>query len=212
MAPPWEKPASTMRAAAMPRVRSRAISASTCACDRRTPGRSARACSSASRMSYHARITHAVVDRHRHHRRMRKEEAHRHRRRQAEGVHRLRPAVAVVAQAVHPDDGRIRIRRGLDFDGGEDVGHVRVVKGRQGSDSNCAGRVNRIRDDARRNSSLTPEREPRRRNFKGSSPTGSDSHFAKPAKCESDPCVTCSTSPRSPPSSAARRAGAPRSA
>jgi hypothetical protein len=46
-----------MRASAMPRAFSRAMSASTCACERRTPATSARCERFASRMSYHAGIT-----------------------------------------------------------------------------------------------------------------------------------------------------------
>jgi len=42
IAPPCEKPASTMREAATPRFFSLAISSSTCACEARTPAASSR--------------------------------------------------------------------------------------------------------------------------------------------------------------------------
>ena len=61
----------------------------------------------------------AVVDRHRHRRRVREQEADREPRRQAERRHHLRPAVAVVAQSVQPDDGGGRLRAGFDLDGGQ---------------------------------------------------------------------------------------------
>ena len=56
IAPPWEKPASTMRFAAMPRDFSRASKASTLFCEARTPVSSSRR-RAASLMSYQARIT-----------------------------------------------------------------------------------------------------------------------------------------------------------
>jgi hypothetical protein len=59
---------------------------------------------------------HAIVDRDRHDRRMRKKETHGHRGRQAERTDDLGPAVAVVAQAVQPDHGGVGIRSGFELD------------------------------------------------------------------------------------------------
>jgi hypothetical protein len=56
IAPPCEKPASTILRAATPRAFSRAINASIDACDARTPARSARVAKSPPAMSYHARV------------------------------------------------------------------------------------------------------------------------------------------------------------
>ena len=56
IAQPCEKPATTMRSAAMPRAFSLAISASIVACERRRPASSSRATRSATAMSYQAGI------------------------------------------------------------------------------------------------------------------------------------------------------------
>ena len=56
IAPPCEKPASTMRAASTPRFFSRAMSCSTCACDSRMPRSSGSRAMSFIAMSYQARI------------------------------------------------------------------------------------------------------------------------------------------------------------
>src|SRR5712692_512322 len=57
IAPPCEKPASTMREAATPRAFSRAMSRSSAACDSRMPRSSGMRATSPWVMSYHARIT-----------------------------------------------------------------------------------------------------------------------------------------------------------
>src|SRR5216683_2579300 len=61
MAPPCENPARTIRRAGMPRAVSCSISASTWACEARTPASSSPRRPSRSRTSYQARITAAPV-------------------------------------------------------------------------------------------------------------------------------------------------------
>jgi len=58
---------------------------------------------------------HAVIQRHRPHRRVRKDEAHGGRRRQAQFGDDGREVVAVGAQAVQPDHRAARVRGGFDF-------------------------------------------------------------------------------------------------
>ena len=59
--PPCENPAMTMRRASMPLAFSRAMSASTCACDSRTPATSARLVMSPAERSYQARIRNPLL-------------------------------------------------------------------------------------------------------------------------------------------------------
>ena len=120
IAPPCEKPANTMRdSPECPRSFSRRASASSCACDSRTPAMSARLLRSAAQMSYHARMRHAVVDRHRPHRRVREDEADGQRRRQAQSPGRSarsrcrpRPGHAARSRSLS-DSARFRVRRTL---------------------------------------------------------------------------------------------------
>ncbi len=93
---------------------------------------------------------HAVVDRHGHDRRVRKQEADRRAIRQAEQRHDFGPAAAIVAEPVHPDDRSVRIGRGLDFDCGEKLGGHRTAQCRP---------TRRILADAHRG-----HRQPRLRN------------------------------------------------
>ena len=119
IAQPWLKPASTIRPAGMPRAFSRAISASTSACDSRSP---ALVLALLRRVETEAEDVvpgaHdvAAVDRHRPRRRVRKDEAHRADGAEVELVRDRNEVVAVRAQAVQDDHGGARVGRGDEFD------------------------------------------------------------------------------------------------